>query len=83
MPMPHKTDRIVADEPVRPLAFSTDGAAKMLGLSAKTLANWRCLGKGPVYIRVGESSQAQVLYRYEDLVSWLSSMTPQGGRRSC
>ncbi|WP_366465307.1 helix-turn-helix domain-containing protein [uncultured Collinsella sp.] len=59
---------------MNPLAFSTGDAARMLGISAKTLANWRCLGKGPAYIRLGNSSRAQILYRYDDLDAWLCSL---------
>lgn len=69
------TNQIAAVAPAQPLAFSTDDAAKLLGVSAKTLANWRCLGKGPAYIRLGNSPRAQVLYRYEDLNVWLSSLS--------
>lgn len=72
------TNQIAAVAPAQPLAFSTADAAKLLGVSAKTLANWRCLGKGPTYIRLGNSPRAQVLYRYEDLDAWLSTLSRVG-----
>ena len=31
---------------IYPMAFSSEDAARMLGVSTKTLANWRCSGKG-------------------------------------
>lgn len=72
------TSEIAAVAPAQPLAFSTVDAAKLLGVSAKTLVNWRCLGKGPTYIRLGNSPRAQVLYRYEDLDAWLSTLSRVG-----
>lgn len=72
------TSEIAAVAPAQPLAFSTVDAAKLLGVSAKTLANWRYLGKGPTYIRLGNSPRAQVLYRYEDLDAWLSTLSRVG-----
>ncbi|RLB32212.1 MAG: hypothetical protein DRH11_12190 [Deltaproteobacteria bacterium] len=38
-------------------------AAKLLGLSVTTLRNWRCLRKGPPYLKFG----AAVRYRLTDL----------------
>ena len=29
-------------------------AAFVLGISSRTLANWRCKGRGPAYIRLGK-----------------------------
>ena len=34
-----------------------------------TLANWRCQGKGPAYLRLGK----RVCYRGRDLLDWLES----------
>ena len=43
-------------------------AAKYLGLnSAQTLRNWRFLGKGPAYCRLGR----RIVYRQEDLDRFL------------
>lgn len=69
------TNQMAAIAPAKPLAFSTDDAAKLIGVSAKTLANWRCLGKGPAFIPLGKSPRAQVLYRYEDLDAWLNALS--------
>ncbi len=66
-----------AVESVRPLAFSSEEAAKLLGVSAKTLANWRCPSKGPEYIRLGKSSRSHVLYCYDDHEAWLHSLHQQ------
>lgn len=50
---------------------TTKEAASCLGISEKTLANWRVSGIGPKYLKVGRL----VRYREEDIQSWLSART--------
>ena len=40
-------------------------AAFVLGISSRTLANWRCKGRGPAYIRLGKK-RSPVMYRVAD-----------------
>lgn len=47
-------------------------AAQMLGVSPRTLANWRSEGKGPDYVRLGRRHSA-VVYRVDDLKDWLAA----------
>lgn len=42
-----------------------------IGIKETTLANWRVLGRGPRFIRVGRS----IRYRSEDVEAWLSGRT--------
>lgn len=49
--------------------LDTDQAAAHVGVAAKTLANWRSSGKGPVYVKVG----SLVTYRKQDLDAWLET----------
>lgn len=49
--------------------LDTDQAAAHVGVAAKTLANWRSAGKGPVYVKVG----SLVTYREQDLDAWLET----------
>lgn len=59
--------------------FSLDGdvllntaqAAKLTGLSAKTLRQLRCDRQGPACFKFGETAQARVLYRRSDIECWL------------
>ncbi|OYX55763.1 MAG: hypothetical protein B7Y86_12495 [Brevundimonas subvibrioides] len=46
-------------------------AARVLGLDHRTLEQWRHLGKGPSYYRLGR----QIRYYQADLYAWIS-----GGR---
>ena len=47
---------------VVPMALSSEDAARALGVSPKTLANWRCAGRGPAYVHVSDSPRSPVLY---------------------
>ena len=44
-------------------------AAEVLNISVQTARNWRCLRKGPPYIKLGRS----VRYRIEDLEDFINS----------
>ena len=44
-------------------------AAAFLGLSLSRLANWRCNGKGPVYIKLG----GRVVYDRRDLEAFVKA----------
>ena len=46
--------------------LNTVQAGRVLGLAPKTLARYRCTGKGPVYCRFGN----RVRYRLKDLDDW-------------
>ena len=46
-------------------------AGRYLHLNARTLANWRALGKGPRFIRSG----SRALYRQSELERWLDAQT--------
>ncbi len=56
-----------------PTLLTTTGAAQYLGLSAKTLNNWRCLGgqRGPSFVRAGRA----VRYDVRALDAWISGNT--------
>lgn len=47
---------------------STDAAAR-LGLQRKTLDNWRSLGSGPPYYKLGN----RIVYDDADVDAWLAS----------
>lgn len=49
--------------------------ASIIGVSPGTLANWRVAGKGPRYIKLGDSRTSPVRYRLSDVEDYLSAMT--------
>lgn len=53
--------------------LTTSDAARYLGLSAKTLNNWRCLGgqRGPSFVRAGRA----VRYDVRALDAWINART--------
>ncbi len=51
-----------------PLGLPED-VARHIGVPAKTLAQWRYLGTGPTFIKVGRN----VRYRWSDVASWLAA----------
>jgi predicted DNA-binding transcriptional regulator AlpA len=52
-----------------PKVVTAKAAAKLVGLSASTLAKLRLNGNGPIYCKLGR----RVVYRPEDLDQWLQS----------
>jgi hypothetical protein len=63
-------------------AVGSSEAAKILGVSPKTLANWRSLGIGPPFLKYG-GRLGPVRYRLADLLAWrdtgLRRPEPRGG----
>ncbi|HZP14694.1 MAG TPA: helix-turn-helix domain-containing protein [Nocardioides sp.] len=49
--------------------LTPDDLSEHLGVPASTLANWRYLHRGPVYVRVGR----HVRYRVEDVLAWTNA----------
>lgn len=48
--------------------------AEFLGVSTKTLRNWRASGRGPRYLRVGG-----VKYAWSEVEEWVEAQRGQGG----
>lgn len=46
--------------------------AKLLGVSTGTLKTWVCERKGPHFYKLGHGRGARVLYRREDVETWLN-----------
>lgn len=54
------------------LSVSANEAAVMLGVSPRTLANWRTQRIGPAFVRAGRV-HSRTLYRLDDLKAWLDA----------
>ncbi len=55
---------------VKPRLLTTDEAAEFLGVSAGSLAVWRCLSRYPLpYVKIGRN----VRYLESDLLAWMES----------
>lgn len=44
--------------------------ADRLGMAEQTLRKWRLSGTGPAYIKLGDTRNAKVRYKLEDVVAW-------------
>ncbi|HWJ68933.1 MAG TPA: helix-turn-helix domain-containing protein [Sphingobium sp.] len=56
------------------LLNSADAAAA-LGISPVTLKIWRCQGKGPRFIKLGDSSRSGVVYDPAEIEAWKAART--------
>jgi len=61
--------------PASTTLLSTADVASLLRLRPQTLRKWRLEGRGPRYVRLGESYAARVTYRLADLQDWLAQRT--------
>lgn len=61
-----------------PLALRPRDAARMLGVSPRTLWGWTQAGIVPC-ARIGTGSRKTVLYSVADLQAWLSEQAARGG----
>ncbi|MCK9543040.1 MAG: helix-turn-helix domain-containing protein [Novosphingobium sp.] len=50
--------------------LNNEAAASALGVTPATLRFWRCKGKGPRFIKLGQSKQAGVCYDPADIDAW-------------
>jgi predicted site-specific integrase-resolvase len=54
--------------------LSSVDAAKLIGVSAKTLAQWRSLGRGPCYVKTSGdrgSHGGRVVYHLKDIEAYV------------
>ena len=57
------------------MLLNNDAAAAALGISPVTLKIWRWKGKGPRFIKLGESKQAGVAYDPAEVEAWKAART--------
>lgn len=51
-------------------ALTNREAAEFLGVSPKTLSNWRALGRGPAFVRYGDALTSRIAYPLSDLIAF-------------
>lgn len=59
------------DQQISPRILRPPQAAAYLGVKAQRLAQWRCAGEGPAFVRLG--SGKAVGYVVDDLDAWIDS----------
>ena len=55
-----------------PQLLNESEAADFLGVSPRTLSNWRCRGGGPDYVKMGSKA---IRYRLDDLNEFIDEHT--------
>lgn len=62
-----------------PAGLPSLAAAAYIGVARQTLANWRVLGDGPPYAKLGKSG-TRIVYRVSDLDRYLADHMVGGAR---
>lgn len=62
------------DRPSLPPVMVAEEVAQLLRVSVKTLANWRSLGRGPAWVKVG----GRVAYRAQAVLDWARQQENEG-----
>lgn len=58
------------------VALKAAEVARMTGVSIKTLANWRCLGQGPAFLKFGEpQGRGAVRYSRSVVLQWIADQS--------
>jgi predicted DNA-binding transcriptional regulator AlpA len=70
-----ETRHVEQPTPPSTTLLHTAAVATLLGLRPQTLRKWRLVGRGPRYVRLGESCFARVTYRLADIQNWLAERT--------
>ena len=55
--------------------LNNDQAAALIGVTPATLRFWRCKGRGPRFVKLGEAKQAGVAYVEVDVLAWRDART--------
>lgn len=55
--------------------LSNEQTAALLGIKGNTLEIWRHKGKGPPFIKLGNTPQAPVRYLRSEVMEWLASQS--------
>jgi len=51
--------------------LDNEQTAALLGIKPNTLEIWRCKGKGPEFVKMGDTPQAPVRYQRSEVSRWL------------
>ncbi len=58
-----------------PDLLTNEEAAALLGIKPNTLEIWRTKGKGPKFIKLGDSKQAAIRYLRCEVLAWREAQT--------
>lgn len=55
--------------------LNNNEAAALIGVTPATLRFWRCKGRGPRFVKLGDAKQAGVAYVEADVLAWRDART--------
>jgi Helix-turn-helix domain len=55
--------------------LTNEQTASLLGVKPNTLEIWRCKGKGPPFVKLGQHPASPVRYQRSQVIAWLASLT--------
>ena len=55
--------------------LNNNEAAALIGVTPATLRFWRCKGRGPRFVKLGEAKQAGVAYVEAEVLAWRDART--------
>jgi len=55
--------------------LTTDDLARRWDMNPKSLITWRCVRKGPPFVKLGKYRGAKVLYKLTDIMEYEKRMT--------
>lgn len=55
--------------------LNNNEAAALIGVTPGTLKFWRCKGRGPRFVKLGEAKQAGVAYVEDEVLAWRNART--------
>lgn len=61
--------------PVTPELLDNEQTAELLGIKPNTLEIWRTKGRGPTFVKLGQSKQAPIRYQRSAVVEWLEQQS--------
>ncbi|HEX7822302.1 MAG TPA: helix-turn-helix domain-containing protein [Sphingobium sp.] len=53
--------------------LSNEQTAALLGIKKNTLEIWRCHGKGPAFIKLGEHPSSPIRYQRSRVMAWIDA----------
>lgn len=60
---------------LNPDLLTNEEAAALLGIKPNTLEIWRTKGKGPEFVKLGETKSAPIRYLRPKIFEWLEQQT--------
>jgi hypothetical protein len=55
--------------------LSNEQVAAILGVKPNTLEIWRCKGKGPAFLKLGDHPSSPIRYQRSRVMAWLDTNT--------